>query len=1396
MRIVIDMQGAQAQSRERGIGRYTTALVRGLIRQSQGHELILALNGRFDDTLAQLRKEYSQWLPNSNICVWHAPGPVYQLDAQNEVRWQTAEVLYEHFLASLEPDCVLVTSLFEGIGDEAVTSVGKWCPELPVACVLYDLIPLLYPKLYLASPAHERWYHEKLESLRRSQLLLAISESSRQEAINHLSWPAQDVVNIASAAEHNFHAITISEHRKGVLRQHYGLDRPFLMYTGGIDHRKNIDRLVKAFATLPDALRRDHQLAIVCKVHDAERTRLETLARRCGLAEGDLVLTGYIPEHDLVELYNLCEAFVFPSIHEGFGLPALEAMCCGAPVIGSNRSSLPEVIGNREALFDPEDIADMAARMEQVLTDQAFRKSLLTHASNHAPTFSWDNTARAAIKAIEQKFGQRIESGETGLPGEKPTLAMVSPLPPQRSGISDYTVDLLHQLRQYYRISLVVQGTSPELPASLQDLPVVTAEEFRRQAREFDRVLYQFGNSEFHYHMFELLRDIPGIVVLHDFFLSGVLAWDDVHGSQSGAWQQALLHSHGYQPLSALATGAEPSDIIWRYPANLGVIQQARKVIVHAPTSCRMAEQWYGSGAATNFVHIPLLRQPASSGPEERARAREALGIPEQDIVVCSFGFLGATKLNHELVQAWNQSALSGSGKARLVFVGGQEQGLYKEQLDKLISQSPDPTRIHITGWVSMDCYRQYLAAADIGVQLRTRSRGETSASVLDCLNYGLATIVNANGSMADLPESTVVRLPDEFSVEQLAKALENLYYDSEMRNRLSDSGEALVHQEHAPAKCARTYYDTIEAAYLEPVNHEAEVIGSVAEIISGSQANSYSDHHQLAADIDWDFPPNPRIPCLLIDITDCVAGEGDQVLSRHLLGRWLLNPPPGYRVEPVYFDDSHDRYRYARQWVTGQLHCSTSALSEHAISVAPGDTLIDFDLIPATRGQLDDQYQRLGSLGINVHREMDSWLGESKPHQLADRLLTLIDSQLDSAKPRLLVDISELVRVDAGTGIQRVVKQILRCWFENPPGGRGICPVYSDPDRPGYWHAYRFTLDWHLPGFAILPDTPVNFRSDDIFVGLDLQPAVVLANSDSYRQMRDRGVQVWFVLYDLIAISHPQYFLAGAKEMFTRWLHVIAQSDGIVSISRAVRDELAAWLETHEAEQGHLPALPWFHLGADPIPEEAAQSKGSNLPPELISGSAPTLLMVGTIEPRKAYQQVVEAFEHLWQAGSDCRLVIVGKKGWLVDDFAETLREHPEQGERLFWLDSASDAQLRWLYQNSDGLLAASWAEGFGLPLIEAARHGLSLLVRDIPVFREVAGDHASYFNAETGEELAEQIRHWVSLYHSGKQPQVTGLHWLTWSESAKALSGCLGLSEPEVAEAPAAGRAERAPQ
>jgi glycosyltransferase involved in cell wall biosynthesis/ADP-heptose:LPS heptosyltransferase len=402
MRLVIDLQGAQTGSRFRGIGRYSLSLARAIASLGSGHEILVALSNLFPETIPAIRKELADVLPDDNIRIWHAAGPVRELESDNRWRREASERIREAFLASLRPDVILITSLFEGLGDDAIGSVGVLDSTTPIAVILYDLIPLVNPdEDFRNSELHKTWYARKLRSLERSDILLAISESSRQEALQTSQFAGKRIVNISGAYDSFFKGRTLTSEEKSALQEKLGIRRAFILYTGGADDRKNLPRLIESFAALPTDLRNHYQLVLAGKMPQGHVDSFNRVGKQAGLSDGDVLIPGYVEDADLAKLYATCALFVFPSLHEGFGIPPLEAMACGAPVIGANTTSLPEVIGLAEAMFDPKSVAEMTDRIRVALTNAKFRQRLITHGSLHHRKFTWEKSASVALTALE-----------------------------------------------------------------------------------------------------------------------------------------------------------------------------------------------------------------------------------------------------------------------------------------------------------------------------------------------------------------------------------------------------------------------------------------------------------------------------------------------------------------------------------------------------------------------------------------------------------------------------------------------------------------------------------------------------------------------------------------------------------------------------------------------------------------------------------------------------------------------------------------------------------------------------------------------------------------------------------------------------------------------------------
>jgi len=164
---------------------------------------------------------------------------------------------------------------------------------------------------------------------------------------------------------------------------------------------------------------------------------------------------------------------------------------------------------------------------------------------------------------------------------------------------------------------------------------------------------------------------------------------------------------------------------------------------------------------------------------------------------------------------------------------------------------------------------------------------------------------------------------------------------------------------------------------------------------------------------------------------------------------------------------------------------------------------------------------------------------------------------------------------------------------------------------------------------------------------------------------------------------------------------------------------------------------------------------------------------MVGTLEPRKGYETILDAFEVLWKGvnGADVNLVLVGGRGWKSESLLDRLSRHEKLNDNLFWFEGLSDQGLEKLYECSSGLIAASFGEGFGLPIIEAAHYGVPVFARDIPVFREVGGSSVTYFLNDSKDQLSHQIRVWLDMLQQGKDLVSDSVSVVSWEESANHL-------------------------
>ena len=304
----------------------------------------------------------------------------------------------------------------------------------------------------------------------------------------------------------------------------------------------------------------------------------------------------------------------------------------------------------------------------------------------------------------------------------------------------------------------------------------------------------------------------------------------------------------------------------------------------------------------------------------------------------------------------------------------------------------------------------------------------------------------------------------------------------------------------------------------------------------------------------------------------------------------------------------------------------------------------------------------------------------------------------------------------------------------------------------------------------------PITAEAGDILLLLDASWHMDIWKA--VEQLRAQGVHPLTVAYDLIPILHPQFLDKSLVSVFSKWFQQAARHcDGFIAISQTVRGEIKQQLSTmpeinlNDKFTGHF-TLGADFLNADADPEAVRkQLKKIYMQQEGTPGKPHTYLSVGTLEPRKNHQYLLDAFDQIWDQGVKVNLCLVGKCGWHHKDILVRIKNHKLFEKNLFVWDDLNDNELAYCYQHSQMLLFASHAEGFGLPIIEGLQFGLPVLASDIPVHREVGADSIDYFNLNDPGDLVQKI-----LFHEQHNPaehkeRPSSFTWKNWEESARSL-------------------------
>jgi glycosyltransferase involved in cell wall biosynthesis len=367
-----------------GVGQHLFHLLKGLDEHDHENRYVL-LSPRFRHSSMARFPQLSDRFENIEVV-----SPVRRFGERAEILWW-------------EQIGIVRTCLREGID-------LLHCPYFTAPCVLpaktivtvHDVIPLVMPE-YRIRPQNRMYTSLVAFTVPRANAIITVSEYSKRDIVRMLGIPDERIHVIGNAVDASYRPITDTRLIDSVLGR-YGIGSKYILYFGGFDIRKNVDRVLQAYAALPQAIKDEYQLVIAGRLHllghplyPDPRPRVQEL----GL-DDHVVVTGQIREQDKAPLYSAAALYLFPSLYEGFGIPVLEAMACGAAVVTSNLSALPEVAGDGAHLVDPYSVDAISSAIMELLQNEPLRNGLRERALMRAREFTWQRVAQQTLEVYKK----------------------------------------------------------------------------------------------------------------------------------------------------------------------------------------------------------------------------------------------------------------------------------------------------------------------------------------------------------------------------------------------------------------------------------------------------------------------------------------------------------------------------------------------------------------------------------------------------------------------------------------------------------------------------------------------------------------------------------------------------------------------------------------------------------------------------------------------------------------------------------------------------------------------------------------------------------------------------------------------------------------------------------
>lgn len=388
--IVVDATALDIRGhRERGIGRYVAGLLSGFAEVAAGGQPL--------GDMVQLRLAR----PHASKIRAQVAG-AHDVDEGALPAWRLRRPRSSHFVRWLVNEAALTSEL---ASCRLYHSTEPWAlpfsESFPTVATCHDVIPLMFPEHYL-DRNHLGWRFQyaalrRAKRWQRIEHVIAISEATKQSVIEYLGVPEDRITVVYNGVDHGWSERVPDAAALDVVRRRYRLERPFFLYLGGYDYRKNVPALVRAFSRLPPNL--DVDLVLAGGMNKSQSANMKRLA---GATSERVRCLGYVDDADVPALYALALGFAYVSLAEGFGLQTLEAMSLGCPVLASNVSSLPEVVGDAGLLVSPADEDEIAAALHRLFEDGWLRQTLAAKGRARAVQFSWRRCANETLSVYRR----------------------------------------------------------------------------------------------------------------------------------------------------------------------------------------------------------------------------------------------------------------------------------------------------------------------------------------------------------------------------------------------------------------------------------------------------------------------------------------------------------------------------------------------------------------------------------------------------------------------------------------------------------------------------------------------------------------------------------------------------------------------------------------------------------------------------------------------------------------------------------------------------------------------------------------------------------------------------------------------------------------------------------